>query len=516
MPKVLLFILICFQLFGIDHPVSTKNPEAQRSFNEGLTNIFAFNHDLAFHEFEKASQLDPNLAMAYWGMALALGQNINTDVTPENEIKAFGYSRKALSLLEHASPVEQAYIKALAVRYTDDPKEDLIPLRLKYSDAMKGVAETYPEDLDAVTLYAESILDLSPWKYWTWDGKPLGRTMEVIGLLESVLRRDPNHIGANHYNIHAWEASTTPERALLSAYRLTRLLPESGHLLHMPCHIFILTGNYKEAAETSKKAIAADREYIKEYGMGGHYPLHYLKHNLMILIRINMLSDNYEKAIAAANELNEFLAPYFGRMPELERQKINLLEIYLYFYRWNEILAFPRPDTENAYVLSFWHFSRAISYSELGDKAGFEREKALFYEAREHIDPKEEIANNRPSALMVDLADILLKVAENPPNKIALLEAAVDKQDRLEYDEPPGWYIPLRIPLGNALLKEKRYAEAEAVFRKGLAEYQRNPRLLYGLYESLRAQNKDWDAGWVYREWLNAAYNSSCLPKSDG
>lgn len=491
-------------LFEIDHPVSTKNADAQKSFNKGLTNIFVFNHDLAFREFEKASQLDPKLAMAYWGMALALGQNINQDVTPENEGRAYAYIQKALTLLSFASPVEHAYIEALAQRYTDDPSKDLVPLRYIYRNAMKKVTQDYSEDLDAACLYAESILDLDPWKFWTWDGKPEPGILEAIDVLEFILRRNPYHIGANHYYIHAIEESPKPERALLSAFRLSQFASDSGHVLHMPCHIFLLCGYYEEAIKTNQKAVQADRRYIKKYGMDGEYPLHYLRHNIKIMARTYMLMGQYEDAIRSANEMEDFISPHFEKMPDLAKNLILTMEINLYFHRWKEILDLKSPPEQNAIAQTYRHFSRAMAYVNLGDMEEYQTEKNLMLASKQKINPKEEIANN--SAIEVfDLSELMLNAAvaqfqKQPSVYTELLQMAVDKQDRFTYDEPPSWYMPIRMQLGEALLEAKRYKEAEEVFKKGLSELQRNGRMLSGLALSLKGQGREWDANWVEKE----------------
>ena len=498
----------------IYHPVSTSSPEAQASFNRGMTAIYGFNHDLAFMEFQKASQIDPGLAMAYWGMALSLGQNINQDITPENEKRAYGYIQQAKSLMANASEVERAYINALAVRYTNDPSEDLIPLRSRYRDAMKRLSASYPEDLDAAFFYAESLMNINPWRYWTWDGKPSREVLEAIAVCESILRRDPAHVGANHFYIHAWESSPTPERALLSAFRLTTLLPESGHILHMPCHIFILCGYYTEAIDTSHKAIFADRQYIEKFGMGGNYPLHYLKHNLRVLARACMLAEQYDEALKTASELDQFLKPYYGIMPDLEKTLVIPLEVNLYFNCWSELIQTPRPATENAYVLAYWHFSRAMAYIHLGEQKKYEQERDLMLEAKSKISPSDSVANN-PARQSIDILQTLLEasLAENQgrlTESIDKFKQAVDKQDRLNYDEPPALYIPLRLLLGKALLKDNRPKEAEEVFRKGLGEYQRNPRLLAGLATSLRKQDRIWDAYWIERELKSALNGKDC------
>jgi tetratricopeptide (TPR) repeat protein len=499
----------------IYHPVSTTNAAAQNSFDRGLTYIFAFNHDIAYKEFEKAAQLDPHLAMAYWGMALARGQNINKDVTPENEIKCYEFSQKALKLSSGASACEQAYIKALATRYTNDPSADLIPLRFKYRDAMKKVAAEYFEDLDAASLYAESILDLDPWRYWTWDGKPKEGTYEAIDVLESVLRRNPNHLGANHYIIHAWEGSPMPERALMSAYRLTTLLPESGHLLHMPCHIFTLVGDYDEAIKTDKNAIAADRQYIQQNGMSGDYPLHYLSHNIYVLARCYMLSEDYNNAIKTAFEFIQLLQPHLEKMPEMGSHVIVPLEIYLYFHRWKELLAYKLPSNKSPYAQAYWHFSRAVAYANLGDLDSAKQEEALMQQARQHITDSEMIAQN-PATRVFHIAELVLNAAlassqKHPSESIEYLTKAVEAQDRLDYDEPPAWYIPIRVQLGKALLQQERYPEAQDVFEAALKQLQRNGRLLFGLTLSLKGQSLDWNAFWTQRE-MTAALKHAPRP----
>lgn len=495
------------------HPVSTMNQEAQKSFNRGLTYIYAYNHDIAYSEFEKASKLDPNLAMAFWGMALAKGQNVNEDVNRENEILSYNNIQKALSLASNATPNEQAYIHALATRYTNDLSIDLISLRYKYRDAMKKVVQEYPEDLDAATLYAESILNLDPWKWWTYDGKPREGILEAADVLEFVLRRNPDHVGANHYYIHTWEESPYPERALMSAHRLTYLLPEAGHLLHMPCHIFLLVGDYESAAKTNLKAIEQDREYIKKFGVeSGPYPIHYLKHNLYILVRTYMLMEDYNYALESATALNEFLGPYFSKMPHLAYYSTIPLQVYLYFNKWNEILEYPM-NVKEPIAQAYWHFSRAMAYLNLGNIQEAQKEQKLVGDMKQQVNLSEEIAGN-PVSKMFELFAVVLeanfaKAHKNGSAYISLLQDAADVQDRLSYDEPPMWYIPIREQLGFALLQQKNYIEAEAAFQKGLTKLQRNGRMLFGLALSLKGQGREIEAYSVEREAAAALHHAS-------
>jgi len=500
----------------IYHPVSTTNAAAQQSFDRGLTYLFAFNHDIAYKEFQKAAQLDPNLAMAYWGMALALGQNINQDVTPENEIKCYNYAQQALKLSSGASPSEQAYINAVVTRYSNDPSADLIALRFKYREAMKKVAQEYDKDLDAACLYAESILDLDPWKYWTWDGKPKEGTPEAIEILDSVLRQNPDHIGANHYYIHVWEASPIPERALMSAVRLTTLFPESGHLLHMPCHIFVLVGDYETAIKTSKNAIAADRQYIQENGMSGEYPLMYLSHNIYVLTRSYMLSEDYENALKTAMELNKYIQPHFDEMAEVAALSIVPLEVYLYFHKWKELLEYKLPQTDKSgYAQAYWHFSRAVAFANLGDLESAQKEESLMQQAKQKITEAEIISKN-PAMDVFKVAEVSLKATFASAKKqqsehIDYLSKAIEAQDHLAYDEPPPWYIPIRSQLGKVLLQQERYSEAAKVFETALKQLQRNGRLLFGLTQALKGQNLLWNAYWTERE-MTAALKIASQP----
>ncbi len=497
----------------IYHPVSTTNSEAQKSFDRGLTYIFAFNHDIAFSEFEKTSKLDPNLAMAYWGMALALGQNVNDDVTPEREIRCYNYIQKALQLAPNASRIEQDYIAALASRYTNNPNVDLTTLRAPYRDAMKKLVEAYPEDIDAASMYAESILDLDPWKWWTVDQKPIDATLEAIDVLNFVLARNPDHIGANHYYVHAFEESPYPERALMSAHRLEYLLPESGHLLHMPCHIFLLVGDYESAVRTSKKAIAQDKDYFQKVGLtAGTYPVHYLTHNLYVLARTYMLMENYQKALNTALEITKFVEPFISSMHHLAYHTTTQLEIYLYFHKWKEILDF-QLTSKYPPAETYWHYSRAVAYASLGDLDSAQKEKELMLKAKEQVTPADEIAKN-PASKVLELPLILLdatlaKVQKKYPEYIEHLKKAIEIQDKLYYDEPPPWYLSTSQTLGFALLQQKQYVEAEKAFGQTLKNLQRNGRTLFGLSLSLKGQGRTMDAYWIEREMTTALKHAS-------
>jgi tetratricopeptide (TPR) repeat protein len=501
------------------HPISTRSADAQKFFDEGLTLIYAFNHEEAIRSFERAAALDPSAAMPYWGIALALGPNINLDVDPAGEKRAYAAAKKALAMRDKAAENERAYIDALAKRYSIDPKADLKKLAMDYKDAMGELVKRYPDDLDAATLYAEAMMDLRPWQLWTADGKPAEGTEEIVRVLESVLKRDPQHIGTNHYYIHAVEASRTPERALASAARLPGLVPQAGHLVHMPAHIYIQTGDYESAARSNEQAAEVDRNYIRKTGVSGVYPLMYYSHNLHFLAAARTAQGRFEDARRAAAQLVANVAPAVKEMPMLEGFLPTPLFVLLRFNRWADILKLPAPDSKLALSTAVWHFGRGCAFAATGDVKNAASERASMVEARKQIPP--DIAFNLNSAENVfRVADAVLsaRIAAARGDTAGSIEnwrKAVEAQDALAYDEPPGWYYPVRESLGAALLKSGRAVEAEAVFREDLTRNARSGRSLFGLLESLKAQKKSSDAQWVERQFGEAWKGAPALRVGD-
>jgi tetratricopeptide (TPR) repeat protein len=349
-------------LGDVNHPVSTTNAEAQKFFNQGLANIYAFNHEEAVRSFKRATELDPQLAMAYWGMALALGSNYNAQADGPSLLTAYTNLQKAIELAPKASAQDRAYIDALAKRYSSDLRADQTHLAIAYKNAMGQLSKSYPDDLDAATLYAESMMNLHPWKLWTLDGKPGEDTLEIVAVLESVLRRNPNHTGANHYYIHAVEASTSADRALPSAERLGKIAPKAGHLVHMPSHVYIRTGNYTKAAQANVDAIAVDREYMTQTGAQGLYTLMYYNHNIHFLASASAHKGRYADSIKAARELEASVAPNLKAMPMLEAFRPYPIVSLVRFGRWDEILKEPKPDEALKMTTAFWHFARGSAY----------------------------------------------------------------------------------------------------------------------------------------------------------
>src|SRR5215204_2238052 len=332
-------------LGDINHPVSTSNPEAQKFFNQGLAYIFAFNHEEAIRSFKQAAQLDPQLGMAYWGVALAMGSNYNVPADGPALLEAYNNLQKAIALAPKASEQDRAYINALSKRYSSDIQVDRHKLEVDYKNAMGELVKTYPDDLDAATLYAESMMNLRPWQLWSLDGKPAEGTLDILAVLEGVMKRNPNHTGANHYYIHAIEASPNPERGMASAGRLMGLAPNAGHLVHMPSHIYLRTGDHDVAVKSNDLAIVADRRYLEKSGAQGVYPLMYYNHNIHMLAASHAGAGSFAGAIKAAKDLEANVKPNVKAMPMLEMFMPYHLITLVRFQKWDEVMAYPQPDT---------------------------------------------------------------------------------------------------------------------------------------------------------------------------
>ena len=383
----------------LHHPVSTRNAQAQAYFDQGLKLVFAFNHEAAIKSFERAFELDPDLAMAQWGIALALGPNINQPMNATAHKAAYAALQKAIALKPHASSAERAYIDALATRYSADPEAAVGPLSEAYRDAMKRLVARYPQDNDAAVLYAESLMDLNPWKFWTPDGKPADGTLEIVAVLERVLARQPTHIGANHYYIHAVEASPHPEQALAAAKRLETLAPSAGHLVHMPAHVYIRTGDYLEAAHANVVAAAADERLAKS-GVESMYLVGYYGHNLHFLAISNAFVGDSAQAIAAARKLYDVQSPRIKEVPFVDGFLFTPALLLVQFGRWDDVLALPEPAFEAPISGALWHFARALALSGKGRLNDAQAERARFLEAAGALGKSIEYGNNNAPAIM--------------------------------------------------------------------------------------------------------------------
>jgi tetratricopeptide (TPR) repeat protein len=493
------------------HAISTKSPEAQRFFDQGLTLVFAFNHEQAVRSFRRAAELDPQSAMPYWGVALALGPCINLDVDAPHEKAAYEAVQKAIALSPGVTESERAYIQTLGKRYSADPGVNLRKLDADYAQAMRELSRRYSDDLDAATLYAESLMDLHPWKFWSLDGHPSEGTEEIIGVLESVLRRDPNHVGANHYYIHAVEASPHPEWSLASARRLETLVPAAGHLVHMPAHTYMRIGDYGASARSNAMAAEVDRVYLRDSGTtGSMYDMMYYAHNLHFLAAANGMAGNFVDAKRAADELAAHVGGMVAEMPMSEVYVPTPIFVLLRFHRWDEVLKLPPPNPGLVMTTAFWHFARG-SAAAAKDQIGMaEVERRSLETARKEMPADTEFSffSNKAQAFLDLAADILdariSKARGDHEREIEFWKNAVQIEDRLKYGEPPEWFYPVRESLGATLMLNGQAAQAEAVFRADLEQYPRNPRSLFGLWKSLEAQNKISEAEWVRMEFVTA------------
>ena len=503
------------------HPVSTSNAQAQAFFDQGLRQIYAFNHDEAARSFQRAAELDAKLAMAYWGIAEAVGPNYNDPASEERYVQAHAAIEKALLLGADASESDKAYIAALAKRFPADPKSDLRAAAEQYRDAMREVVKRFPDDLDAATLFAEAGMNLHPWGLWRQDGTPEEGTEEIVATLESVIRREPNHLGAIHYYIHSVEASNSPERALAGANRLADLAPAAGHIVHMPAHIYIRTGDYEAALKTNQKAALADQAYIKASGAEGMYPMMYYSHNLHFIAMAAAMNGNYAEARRGAQLLAANVGPHVKEMPLLGGFMTVPMAVEVRFHKWNEILKMAQPDATLQTLNMFWHFAHGLALAGTGDVDGAEAEHKIVAEAEAKTPPDaifQMPINNKTKDILKIAENVLgakISYAKNDMDAtVGQLRTAVATQDLLRYDEPEDWFYPVRENLGAVLLKIGDNAGAEEVFRADLARHPRNPRSLFGLEQALKAQDRAYDAGFVHKQ-FGANWKGATKPTVD-
>jgi tetratricopeptide (TPR) repeat protein len=475
----------------VHHSIGTSSATAQAYFDQGLTLLYAFSRSAARRAFQNAAAADPRLAMAYWGVALSFGSNINEAQDAASERTAYSTVQRALALSRGTSPSERAYIKALAARFSSASHPDFNALGIAYHDAMRALTQRYPQDLDAATLYAESGMDLRPWDLYASDGAPRKGTAEILATLESVLSRDSGHIGGNHFYIHATEASLRPERALASARRLASLHfePAAAHLTHMPAHTFARTGYYHAAVQSNSKATQRDRMYLAGEGHSDREASMYYDHNLTFLAFAAEMEGNF----AAARETLARLRSDGAQVPALF--------VLLRFERWNDLLALsqPKPDPAEPMRVVMWHFGRGMAFAATGNPRAANRERKAMYAIGSRLRVPSLAGWNNSSDALVGVTDNVLaaKIAgarRDYHSALALLRAAVRKQDELIYIEPPDWYYPVRESLGGMLLRQGRFAEAAQVFRDDLTRNPRNPRSLFGLAKALAASGQANDA----------------------
>jgi tetratricopeptide (TPR) repeat protein len=490
------------------YAIGTTEPLAQQYFDQGLRLYYAFNHQEAIRAFREAQRLDPECAMCWWGEALAWGPNINLPMDSASGVAAYAATEGALAVRGSAQPHEQALIDALATRYEGVPPMARARLDSAYAEAMAAVAATYPSDREIAVLYAESLLDLRPWDYWTADGQPQGGIAEALSLLEGVLAGDPRHPGACHFFIHTVE-KIYPERAVECAERLASLMPGAGHLVHMPAHIYVRVGRYQDAIETNQHAVHADETYIADQRPGiGMYTAGYYPHNYDFLAFAAMMIGRSQSAVDAATRVPTLLPLELFGTPGMDFLQHWSVRPYLFrvrFSRWDEILAEPAPPADRPHSVAVWHYARGRALAATGDAAG----------AGAELEQLRSIANRpelRTLKLEYNMSADLLGIAERVLTgsieaaagrfgpAVEALREAVRREDALLYGEPPEWTVPARQDLGAILLQGGRAAEAEQTFREDLDTFPDNGWSLGGLAAALRAQGRRTEAAAVESE----------------
>ena len=509
------------KLEGLGHyrfAVTTKSAESQLFFNQGLNLTYAFNHSEALRAFKEAVRLDAHNAMAYWGWALVLGPNLNLPMTADVVPQAFEAIQKAVQLKSGVSKKEQAFIDALAKRYSQSA-DDRTELDRAYADAMQALVQQYPDDLDAATLYAAALMNLSPWDYWNLDGSPKTRTTDILATLQSVVDRDPRHAGALHYYIHAVEARH-PKRGEKHADLLGGLMPGAGHLVHMPSHIYMRVGRFADSYEVNRRAVAADESYITQCKSQGIYPLNYYPHNIHFMAWSAMVLGRPVEALDAARKIVD-------KVPGDLSQEKNVWALYetflsqptfvmVRFGMWEEMLAEPNPDVNSRFMVGIWHYGRALAFLNTGRINQAKQELRALTDARQAMGELEHYVGYGTAGTLLTIAEEVVRgeiaYAEGRTLEgLARLERAVRLEDGLLYNEPPDWYFPVRHFLGAMLLDAGRPNEAEVVYAADLRKNPENGYSLFGLATALSLQGKDSDAASVRnrfdRIWADATHN---------
>ena len=481
--------------------VTTDSPEAQRYFDQGLAFLHGFNHRAAIRAFQQAAEIDPRCAMVHWGLALACGPHINLTVVPppaaELAWKELNLARKNA---DYASPVERTLIDALGKRYANPQPADRSGLDRAYANAMRDVWRNFPNDPDVGALFAEAMMDLRPWDQWTAQGKPQPGTDEILATLDAVLKLNPNHPLANHLYIHAVEASPNPQRAIAAADRLRNLQPGLAHNVHMPSHIDIRTGQWLKAVDTNAKAVEADQRYRKIFGQPKGFLNVYIAHNRHMLAYAAMMTGQRDLAMKHIRAMVAEMPADFLKenVLQAEGNVAMPLEVMVRFGLWNDILTEPEKYTEKMwFTRAFHHAARAIASAAKSSTTNARNEQRIFLELTRLVPKETSLGNNSCEAILGVVTPMVegeILVAEGQVDRgIEELRAAIQQEDALKYDEPPGWLIPVRHSLGAVLMKQQRFAEAEQVYREDLARLPDNGWSLFGLAETLRRQSKNAD-----------------------
>ena len=486
----------------IHMPVTTAVPKAQRFFDQGIRLLYAFNHQEARRAFQEAARLDPQLAMAQWGVALTLAPNLNAPMSPESARAAYAAIQAARRHAGNGSARERALIDALATRFAADTAAPRPPLDRAYADAMAKVSASHPQDADVQTLYADAVMNTMPWDYWQKDGAPKAETAVISAVLERMIAAYPDHAGAHHYYIHLLEASNTPERAEASADRLGALMPAAGHLVHMPAHIYLRVGRYADAAEANVRAIAADEDYLAQCQAQGLYPVSYYPHNLHFLWAAATFEGRSQVAIDAARQVAAKVPHHHaGALSWTADFPVTPWLAYARFGRWQDMLTEPKPPVSEPYATGIWHYARGLAFVARGQTPRAESEIAALTALLDHQAFRTTL-KDLPLLTNLQIASRLLRGelaarTRRFDDAIQVVSDAVAIEDGIPYNEPPVWHHPPRQVLGAILLEAGRAKDAEAAYRADLARFRENGWSLFGLEQSLRAQGRADEAGVV-------------------
>jgi tetratricopeptide (TPR) repeat protein len=490
--------------------VTTKSARAQLFINQGVNLAYGFNHAEAGRAFAEAARLDPNCAMAYWGQALVLGPNINAQMNAEDEPKAFELAQRAVALKRSATSRERAYIDALVTRYTGKA-DDRKSADRAFADAMRKVVAAYPADLDAKAIFAESLMDLRPWNYWTRDGEPYAETKEIQAVLQQVLTRHPKHPGALHYWIHLWEPTDTPERAEAEADRLLPLMPGAGHIVHMPAHIYMRVGRHADVVKSNQMAVKADEDYIAQCRAQGMYPLGYYPHNIHFVWMGATASGQGKVALEAARKLADAIpAEALGQVPILQGFLVVPYWAMVRFARWDEILSDKGPRHDTAFTRGAWRFARAMALTATNKLPEAEQELAELNKLVDDPSLKGSttFSPNTGTAILRIAPEVVAgEIAARKKDwetAIHHFDRAIRYEEALVYQEPPDWPAPVRQNLGAVLLEAGRADEAETVYWEDLRKNPGNGWSLFGLAQALKAQGKNDEAALVQQRFERA------------
>ena len=482
--------------------VTSSVPRARQFFNQGVRLLYAFNHAEALRAFREAVRLDPALAMAYWGQAMALGPNLNAPLRADQARPAYDAVQAARRAASGASARERALIDALTLRFAADGVGDRPALDRAYAGAMARAAADYPRDPDVQTFYADAVMNTMPWDYWQKDGSAKPETTRVLAALEAVMAAHPNHAGAHHYFIHAVEASNDPDRALKSADVLGSLMPAAGHIVHMPAHVYLRVGRYADAAEANVRAIAADEDYLAQCQAQGLYPVSYYPHNLHFLWAAATLEGRKAAAVAAARQVAEKVPHHHaGALAWTADFPVTPWLAFVRFGMWTEMLTAPPPPVSDPYATGVWHYGRGVALVARGqlDRAATELQAldaVLSHEAFRTTLKDLPLLTNLQIASRIVKGELAARRGA-VDDAVRVLEEAVALEDGIPYNEPPAWHHPVRQVLGGVLLDAGRASAAEALYRADLLRVRENGWSLYGLMRSLEAQQRTAEAAAV-------------------